>query len=70
VRVEDLPVIDVDELRLGDPPTSDDVTVLRDGTRLDTPAKLITYVESFKSEMATRSARRGRPRIAGVDITP
>ena len=64
VPIEELPVIGVDGLGDGDPPTADDVTTLRDGTRLDTPAKLIAYVEQFKAEMAARAPHRGAARGA------
>lgn len=59
VRVAELPVIDVDHVCDGPRPTADDVTVLRDGTRLDTPAKVIAYVEQFKAEMAARTRPSG-----------
>lgn len=57
VPIGELPVIDLDVLRRGDRPTVDDVTILRDGTRLDTPAKVVAYVEWFKAELAAK----GRP---------
>jgi hypothetical protein len=59
VPLDELPVIDVDELRRGDPPTDDDVTVLRDGTRLDTPAKVIAFVERFRAEVGARARHHG-----------
>lgn len=46
--IEDLPVIDIDKLnaavRRGGAPTHDDVTILRDGTRLDSPDKVRAFV--------------------------
>ena len=48
VPIEDLPVIDVDQLnaavRRGGPPTKDDVTILRDGTQLDSADKVRAFV--------------------------
>jgi hypothetical protein len=32
------------------PPTDDDVPIARDGTRLDTPAKLVAYLEEINAE--------------------
>lgn len=62
VSVEELPAIDVDALCIGGLPTADDVTILRDGTRLDTPAKVIAYVEQFKAELAARTRHSGADR--------
>lgn len=60
VPIEDLPQVDVDELeaamRRGGPPTRDDVTVLADGTRLDTPAKSRAWIDGIVREHAARSA--------------
>lgn len=64
VPIEELPVIDVDVLRRGDRPTADDVTILRDGTRLDTPEKVVAYVEWFKAELAAGDRLLGGDRGA------
>lgn len=44
-------------------PTADDVTILIDGRRLDTPAKVRAFVAEFNAEQARRlsraSGRRG-----------
>jgi hypothetical protein len=54
VPIDELPVIDVDKLnaavRRGGPPTTDDVTILRDGTRLDSPEKVRAFVARLVRE--------------------
>jgi len=56
-------VIDWDWLKeaagRGGPPTSDDVTILRDGRRLDTAEKVRAFVDEFNAEQ-TRRLGRGR----------
>jgi len=47
-----------DAARRGGHPTSDDVTILRDGRRLDTAAKVRAFVAEFDAEQARRHARR------------
>jgi len=42
------------------PPREDDVTVLADGTRLDTPAKLLTYINE-------QQIRDGLPQLEALD---
>jgi hypothetical protein len=60
VPITDLPTIDVEALKSeGRPPTADDVTILRDGTRLDTPAKMRAWVNELVEEH--------RRRVDGVD---
>jgi hypothetical protein len=62
VPVEELPKVDVEglkaDMRRGGPPTADDVTILRDGTRLDTPAKIRAWVNEL--------VREHRRRVHGV----
>jgi hypothetical protein len=57
-QVEAIPELDlaamVADMR---PPTDDDVPVALDGTRLDTPAKVIAYLEQIN---ARRDAECGR----------
>lgn len=54
VPIEDLLVIDVDKLnaavRCGGLPTKDDVTILRDGTRLDSADKVRAFVARLVRE--------------------
>jgi hypothetical protein len=58
VPIERLLAVEVEELkadmRRGGPPTSDDVTILRDGTRLDTPAKMRAWVNELVREHQRR----------------
>lgn len=57
-------IIDWDSLeeaaRRGGPPTSDDVTILRDGRRLDTAEKVRAFVAEFDAEQTRRRARGPR----------
>ena len=58
---EPVPSLDFDELeaamRRGGRPTDDDVTILRDGTRLDTPEKVRAWVdETVRRNLATMKA--------------
>lgn len=60
--------LDLDELenamRRGGAPTVDDVTVLRDGTRLDTPEKARAWIEETvrRIRAAIKAASAGRDR--------
>lgn len=51
VPISELPAVDVDTLEAavlqGGSPTNDDVTVLADGTRLDTPEKAGAWVREI-----------------------
>lgn len=38
------------------PPTPDDVTILKDGRRLDTPEKVIAWVHELAAERASEQA--------------
>lgn len=62
--IEDLPKVDVEALTAdmlrGGPPTPDDVTILRDGTRLDTPAKVRAWVDELVREHQRREHGRDR----------
>lgn len=48
----------VDSLRGGAPRTPDDVSVTRDGRRLDTPEKVRAYVAEDNARRARRAAQR------------
>lgn len=55
-------IIDWDYVKDGArPPTADDVTILRDGRRLDTADKIRAFVAEFDAEQARH--RRARRRV-------
>lgn len=60
LAAEDLPHVDIDALeaamRRGGGPTRDDVTIRRDGTRLDTPSKSREWVAAIVRERRAESA--------------
>jgi len=41
------------------PPTDDDVPIALDGTRLDTPAKVLAYLEEINAERERAPQRAG-----------
>jgi len=58
-RVDSIRELDLAALGGMRPPTADDVPIALDGTRLDTPAKLVAYLEEINA--AREAANRQRP---------
>jgi hypothetical protein len=59
-RAEEIPELDVAAM-VADmrPPTDDDVPIALDGTRLDTPAKVIAYLEQINARRDAAQRRAG-----------
>ncbi|CAN5811838.1 MAG: hypothetical protein ACR2HP_11635 [Ilumatobacteraceae bacterium] len=57
-QVEQIPVLDVAAM-VADmrPPTDDDVPITLDGTRLDTPGKVIAYLQEINARRAAADKR-------------
>jgi chaperone required for assembly of F1-ATPase len=65
MRPRDLPLTKVwtaeewaERMAQGGPPTADDVSITMDGRRLDTPAKVIAFVDELKQAAAATQAER------------
>lgn len=59
------PVLTLGELfeaiKAGEPPTPDDVSVAADGTRLDTPEKVMAWIEEVNLARAAAQRKRAEP---------
>jgi len=62
VPLSELPRVDVEAIKHNARPSADDVTVLLDGTRLDSPSKARAFILAFKAEMAARADAPHSPR--------